>query len=69
MSNRYMRQLKVYRVQHWLNDSGQEVDIGGTPVRQKVNLGRLILLIKPVSLLNNYFLRAQDSNLSIIKKN
>ncbi|KAI0208237.1 hypothetical protein LSAT2_007109 [Lamellibrachia satsuma] len=48
-SYRYMRQLKVYRVQHWLNDSGQEVDIGGTPVRQKVNLGRLILLIKPES--------------------
>lgn len=49
LSYRYMRRLKVYRVQHWLNDSGHEVDNDGKPLPKKVNLRRLILLIKPES--------------------
>ena len=44
-----MQRLKVYRVQHWLNDSGREVTNEGKAVPQEVNLRRLILLIKPVS--------------------
>ena len=40
----------MYRVQHWLNDSGQEVTDEGKAVPQEVNLRRLILLIKPVIL-------------------
>ena len=47
--DRYMQRLKVYRVQHWLNDSGREVTDEGKAVPQEVNLRRLILLIKPVS--------------------
>jgi len=49
-----MRRLKVYRVLHWLNDTGREVDSDGKPVRQEVNLRRLILLIKPVSRCHGY---------------
>lgn len=42
-----MKKLRTLRMLHRFNDSGQEVDDDGKPVKKKVNLKRVLLLAKP----------------------
>ena len=47
-----MRRLKVIRILRRYNDLGVEVDEEGKVIQKKVNIKRLVLLAKPVSLYN-----------------
>ena len=49
-----MKKLCMLRILHRFNDSGQEVDNEGKPLKKKANLKRVLLLAKPVSNKNVY---------------
>lgn len=44
-----MKNLKLSRITHWLNDQGQELDKDGKPVVRSAGLKRVFGLAKPVS--------------------
>ena len=43
-----MKNLKLKRITHWLNDQGQELDKDGKPIVQSAGLKRVFGLAKPV---------------------
>lgn len=50
-----MRRLKVIRITRMFNEKGIEIDEEGKAVPKKVDLKRLIILAKPVSILQTIF--------------
>lgn len=54
-SGHAMRRLKIVRILHRFNDKGQEVDKEGKPIKKQVDIKRLVMLAKPVSLLEDIY--------------